>query len=137
MERVKISPKFVAIGVVLLAAADTLFMMLGAVLIERAVLAYDCAGIWSLLCLVVASVAANFFCAIRTGCPLNAYVTSVFCFLILLLVTGALCDAQLSVAATVKSFTALICGAFIGNFFGISRHNRLRKIRKKKRLYTK
>ena len=137
MERVNFSPKYVAIGVVLLAAVDTLFMLLGAVLIERAVLAYDCAGIWSVVSLVSASVAANLFCAICTGRPMNAYVISALCFLILLLVAAALCDTQLSVAAAVKGFTALICGAFIGNFFGVSRHNRLRKIRKKKRLYTK
>lgn len=137
MKRLKILPKYVALGIVMLTAADSLLMVLGAALIENGTLAYGCMKIWSLLSLVAASAAVNLYCAARSGVPMNAYGVGAFYFLLFVLPTTAFCDSQMSLAAMVKAFTALICGALIGNFFGISRHNRLRKIGKKKRLYTK
>ena len=137
MDRIKLTPKYIAIGVVFLAAMDALLMLLGAVLIEKGVLAYSGAGVWGLVSLVLASVLACFICSSCSGLPLNGYVIVLFCFLPMIVLPMVSGSQGFSISMAVKEFTALISGAFLGNFFGITRHNKLRKIGKKKRSYTK
>ena len=114
----KVSPKNIALALLAAAFADQLFMVLGALLMKQKILSYDAGAVWGILSLTVSSIPAGVVCIRRNGARLNTYLSVMIYFAILFGISASLGDADISISSALKAATALICGAFIGNFFG-------------------
>ena len=114
----KISLQNIAFALIAVAVADQLFMALGALLMEQEVLSYHAGSVWGVLSFTVSSIPAGFVCTRRNGIRLNTYLSVVIYFALLFGVSAIFGSVAVSVSSALKALTALICGAFIGNFIG-------------------
>ena len=116
--------KQMILGILVLVFADVLFLLLGAMLIERNVIGFDCANIWVLISLLVAAGASASFSALLSGAPRNGYILAMIGILLLVFLPMAVFGKGISLASVIKNVVALFCGALIGNFFGMTAYHR-------------
>ena len=114
----KISPQNIAFALIAVTVADQLFMALGALLMEQEVLSYHAGPVWGVISFVVSSIPAGLVSTRRNGMRLNTYLSVLVYFGFLFGVSAIFGKVDVSISSALKAVTALICGAFIGNFFG-------------------
>ena len=119
-------------GILVLVFADVLFLLLGAMLIERNVIGFDCANIWVLISLLVAAGSSASFSALLSGAPRNGYILAMIGILLLVFLPMAVFGIGISLASVIKNVVALFCGALIGNFFGMTAYHRVQNKRVRK-----
>ena len=124
--------KQMILGILVLVFADVLFLLLGAMLIERNVIGVDCANIWVLISLLVAAGASASFSALLSGAPRNGYILAMIGILLLVFLPMAVFGVGISLASVIKNVVALFCGALIGNFFGMTAYHRVQNKRVRK-----
>ena len=124
--------KQMILGILVLVFADVLFLLLGAMLIERNVIGFDCANIWVLISLLVAAGASASFSALLSGAPRNGYILAMIGILLLVFLPMAVFGIGISLASVIKNVVALFCGALIGNFFGMTAYHGVQNKRVRK-----
>ena len=129
--------KQMILGILVLVFADVLFLLLGAMLIERNVIGFDCANIWVLISLLVASGASASFSALLSGAPRNGYILAMIGILLLVFLPIAVFGIGISLASVIKNVVALFCGALIGNFFGMTAYHRVQNKRVRKNAWVR
>ena len=99
--------KQMILGIFVLVFADVLFLLLGAMLIERNVIGFDCANIWVLISLLVAAGASASFSALLSGAPRNGYILAMIGVLLLVFLPMAVFGIGISLASVIKNVVAV------------------------------
>ena len=132
MGKCNFTPKQMILGLLMLVLADVLFLLLGAVLLERKVLGFDCINVWSLISLLVAAVCSASFSALMSGTPRSGYLLAVFGVLFLIFLPTVSFGAKFTIGSFTKNILSLFCGTLIGNFLGMTAYHRTQKNRVRK-----
>ena len=132
MLKERVSLRVVLLGCLLGIAVNTLWLFLWTVLIRQQIIDMSFVRILIIGTLSVSCLSAGIFTCVQSGNAVNSIVAG--CVLYVLLLVSAIGGGhgEIAISYCIQNFFAVVLGDFFGIIFGMRKHNRLRKIRKKK-----
>ena len=118
MAKIKWDPWSTVFGCITMVIVDQLFMLLGAILIDQGVLAYDAGAVWSILSVMISGLVSSFVCMLKFSVRLYSYISGVM-FLSSIFISFLISEGEcIKISVGTKLAIAMMVAVFLGNSAG-------------------